>query len=482
MNDECADAVTKRVLAKRIRFPQLFAIGFGTMIGVGWIIVAGSWILTAGPGGAIVAFAIGGVAVLVVGLVYAEMGSTFPYAGGEIVYVYEGLGTGPAFFIGWMLTLTYVSVCAFEAVAAAWIVSVLVPSTTGPALYRIFGSDVTLGELLIGYGGLMLLIIVNVRGGLASARLQNVATGLKVLATSAFVIAAIAHGSEAYRAPWFARDATGGVWNPIIAVLATVPVWYGGFNTLPQALGEVSDLRRMRSLSMLMSLVIVAGFTFFALVILATASPVPRSSFLTSDLPVADALFATFTSPWPGRAVLAAGLMGILTSWNACIFCGGRVLFCMARARIIPAAFARVHPRFGSPAFAAIFIGLASAPAALLGRNSLLLILNLVGLSYATGYLLVAISLFRLRRTNPSRERPSRVPCHPYLTGAAVAIAAAFVIVAAYNIWHNSRFVVPSEFIALAVWLLIGLAVWRLAAPARSDTEPSERQALIRER
>ncbi|MGC7995712.1 amino acid permease, partial [Salmonella enterica] len=88
-------------------------------------------------------------AVLVLGLVYAEMGSTYPYSGGEIVYVFAGLGTAPTFFIGWLLTLTYVAVCAFETVAAPWIVAVLFPEVRGSTLYRILGSEVHLGDVVL---------------------------------------------------------------------------------------------------------------------------------------------------------------------------------------------------------------------------------------------------------------------------------------------------------------------------------------------
>lgn len=473
---------TPGALAKSIRFRQLFAIGFGTMIGVGWMLVAGSWILTAGPGGAMIAFAIGAAAVIVIALAYGEMGSSLPFSGGEIVYAFEGLGAGPAFVVGWLLALTGVSVCAFEAVASPWIVAILAPSTAGPVLYRVLGSDVTLGAVLIGACGLVALTWVNARGGQASARIQNYATWLKVGATSIFVIAALFGGSEANRAPWFAHDATGSIVGPIIAVLATVPVWYGGFNALPQALGEVTDLRQIRNLAWVLASAILAGFTFFSLVILATASAAPRAALAASEFPVATALFSAFTSPWPGRLVLTAGLLGLITSWNASIFTGARVLLCMGRARIIPPLFARVHPRYGSPAFAAVFIGIVAVPIALMGRNGLLAIINLVGLSYAVGYFCTTLALVRLRTRAPALPRPYQMPGHPLLTYCALWIAATFVLVAAYNIWQSSSSPFPPEFIALGAWLLLGGIVWTLGKTAREGIDDTERRALIRAR
>lgn len=467
-------------LAKGIRFRQLFGIGFGTMIGVGWMAAAGGWILAAGPGGAIVAFAVGALAVLVIGLAYAEMGGAFPFSGGEIVYAFEGLGTGAAFVVGWALTLIFVSVCAFEVVFAPWIVATLFPGAGGPVLYWVLGADVTIGSLLLGFAGLALLGWINVRGSKLSVGLQNIATWLKVAATLMFVVAALSGGSEANRQPWFQTDGDGDWLLPILGVLATVPVWYGGFNTLPQALGEVADLRHIRRLGLVLTACILAGFAFFALVILATASAASRQTLAGADFPVAAALFAAFDSPWPGRAVLAAGLLGLLTSWNASLFAGARVLLAMGRARIIPPRFAAVHPRFGSPAFAVLFIALACAPMALLGRNSITPILNLVGLAYAVGYLFTAASVIRLRRTAPTLERPYVMPGHPSFTGLAAVLAVVFLVVATGHIARDSRTVVPTEFAALAIWAALGGLIWWSGRAARAATGREERRRLLR--
>lgn len=468
-------------LTKGIRFGQLFGIGFGTMIGVGWMAAAGGWIIQAGPGGAIVAFFVGALAVLVIGLSYAEMGGAFPFSGGEIVYAFEGLGTSAAFIVGWALTLIFVSVCAFEVVFAPWIVATLFPASSGPVLYRVLGADVTVGSLVLGFAGLIVLTGVNVVGSKLSVGLQNIATWLKVTATLGFVVAALAGGSEANRTPWFAADvASGSLLVPILGVLATVPVWYGGFNTLPQALGEVADLRNIRRLALVMTACILAGFTFFALVILATASAASRATLAGADFPVATALFSAFASPWPGRAVLAAGLLGLLTSWNASLFAGARVLFALGRARIIPAVFARVHPRYGSPAVAVIFIGVACAPMALLGRNSITPILNLIGLAYAVGYLFTAASLIRLRRVAPGLERPYVMPGHPWFTYLAAVLAATFLAVATFHIVRDSKTVVPAELAAFAIWAALGALVWFAGAAARRGISHDERRRLIR--
>ncbi|NLU67079.1 hypothetical protein HCC30_07310 [Streptomyces sp. HNM0574] len=62
------------------------------MIGFGWVVLTSDFIRAAGPGGAALAFAVGGVVVALVGLCYAELVSAMPHAGGEHVYGLRALG------------------------------------------------------------------------------------------------------------------------------------------------------------------------------------------------------------------------------------------------------------------------------------------------------------------------------------------------------------------------------------------------------
>ena len=67
---------------------DVLALAFGAMIGWGWVVTAGLWITEAGSLGAILAFLIGGLLVVFVGLTYAELAAALPLAGGELFYSY----------------------------------------------------------------------------------------------------------------------------------------------------------------------------------------------------------------------------------------------------------------------------------------------------------------------------------------------------------------------------------------------------------
>ena len=103
----------KKVLSK---FDLLF-LALGAMLGWGWVVLSGTWLTSAGSYGAVLAFAIGGFLVICVGLNYAELASAMPRVGGEHEYVHRALGEDASFIASWAITLGYVSVATFEAVA-----------------------------------------------------------------------------------------------------------------------------------------------------------------------------------------------------------------------------------------------------------------------------------------------------------------------------------------------------------------------------
>ena len=95
----------------------VIALAFGAMVGWSWVALSGNWIASAGSVGAMLAFVVGGVAVVFVGFTYAELAAAMPKAGGEHVYSQRAMGATASFICTWAILLGYVSVVAFEAVA-----------------------------------------------------------------------------------------------------------------------------------------------------------------------------------------------------------------------------------------------------------------------------------------------------------------------------------------------------------------------------
>src|SRR5699024_6818740 len=90
-------------LAKVLGNVDLLFVGFGAMIGFGWIVLTSGWIQDAGTVGAMLAFTIGGIVMIFVGLVYSELVAAMPFAGGEHNYLLRAMGQRTALFCSWAI-------------------------------------------------------------------------------------------------------------------------------------------------------------------------------------------------------------------------------------------------------------------------------------------------------------------------------------------------------------------------------------------
>ena len=181
-------------LQKGIGKAGLFSLAFGAMIGVGWVTAMGTWLSNAGPVGAIIAFILGGLLMLAIGLCYAEVTAALPLSGGEVAYAYKAYGISPAFIVGWFLVFGYLSVSAFEAISISKVISYLIPSIDYWQLYSINNTPIYLSHVALSGIFVLLISIVNYSGVKNSARFQVGLTILFIGLTFIFVIAGLLMG------------------------------------------------------------------------------------------------------------------------------------------------------------------------------------------------------------------------------------------------------------------------------------------------
>jgi len=465
-------------LQRTVGAGQYFTLAFGTIVGVGWIVVLGSWLDHAGPFGAIVAFALGGAIIMLVGLCYGELAAMFPVSGGEFAYAYEIFGLRSAFVVGWALLLNYMAAVAYVSLSAAWIVDALVPGIRGPALYTFRGGEVRLGSLIVASTVTAGLTIINYRGVKSATRLQDWLTYGKIVIALVFLTAGFVAGSAANLEPPFKVDASGSIIPGILGVLVVTPWFYGGFNTVPQAMEERSTGVSLQSVGRMILLSIGVGIAFYCLVILSASMVVPWKELVAMDLPAATAFQVAFRSSFLAKVVLLSGLFGVITVGNGTAFAGTRLLFALSRAQIITPRFAAVHPRFGSPHRAVLFVGGIAAIALLLGRNGILPIISVGGTCLSLGYATVCLGTLRLRRKDPARHRPFGVPGGAVTAAVASVSAVALLGLSLYEPVAANKGI-PLELWTLIAWAAIGLGVWAAARSNRSRIPESARRELI---
>jgi basic amino acid/polyamine antiporter, APA family len=439
--------------AKVLRSRDVLALSFGAMIGWSWVLLTGVWLTDAGTLGTLIAFAVGGLAITLIGLTYSELAAAMPKAGGEHVYTHRALGPKWSFVCTWALLFSYLNVCMYESVALPTAVEYLLPQIRFGTLWNVLGADVELGFVLVGSLGAFMMSLINYFGIRTAAFLQSLVTGLILFAGVLLISGAAFNGDPSNATPWIAIPTTG-----ILAVLIMVPAMLVGFDVIPQSAEEI-DLPPNR-IGRLLVISVCLAVAWYVLITAAVGFAIPADALGTSQMATADAATRLWGTPVAGTILVLGGIGGILTSWNAFIVGASRVLYALAKSGFIPAAFARLHPKYKTPYVGIIAIGVVSMIAPLFGRTILVWLVNSGSFAVTIAFLFVALSFLVLRRTEPEMIRPFRIS-HPNLVGYG-AIILTLGLLSAFLPWSDSALAWPNEWLTIIVWTVLGaLILWR---------------------
>ena len=473
-------AAARSGLERRLGRFGLFALAFGSMIGVGWVTAIGSWLAQAGPLGAALAFIIGGALMLCIGLCYAEATPMLPVAGGEVAYAYAASGTVASFIVGWMLAFGYISVSAFEAISVGRVLGFLFPSLASQPLYAVSGDVVHLPHLALAAGCTVLITMLHYAGVRWVAAVQTWLTLAFILIIVLFLGAGFSSGSFDNSQPLWPAGGAGAAFGGMLAVLVTVPFWFVGFDTIPQGAEEADASVPPRLLGTLILASVAGAVAFYVLLVASVSVVAPVAATITAELPAAYAFEAAFASTTWRDLILVAALIGLFTSWNGFFLAGSRVIFALGRARIIPAAFGVTHRRFGTPHRAVLLTGAVTLLAPLLGRSALLAFVDVGSFCIAAAFLGVAVSVWKLRRSRPDLPRPYRVPGGNFV--AAIAAAGSLgMLVAMVVPGSPAALTWPIEVVILGAFIILGALFWIAAARTRAEVPEAERAWLVLE-
>ncbi len=430
---------------------DVFVLAFGAMVGWSWVVLADAWVSGAGMAGAALAFGLGGLAMAIIGLTYAELASALPFVGGEHVYTQRAFGRGPAFVAAWAILFGYVSVVAFEAIALPVAIATLVPELRQIKLWTVAGYDVHLTEVLLGAGAALLVTLINIRGIAVAARVQAII----VLVVLVAGVVLIAGGIIGNRAPTEEVVSWTGL-TGIIGVVIMVPFLFVGFDVIPQSAEEIGtparDIGRMLIIS------VIAAALFYAGIVVAVGLAGDGLSEDGAGLVAADAASRLWGIPGIGAFIVLAGVAGILSSWNAFIIGASRALFVLAEAGELPRALAALHPRYATPWAAIALIGGLSMFAPLMGRPALVWIVDAGGFGIVIAYGLVAASFIALRRREPDLPRPYKTPYG--LAVGILALALSMGLGVLYLPGSPAALVWPQEWLLVLAWTGFGAILW----------------------
>jgi amino acid transporter len=400
--------------------------------------------------------------VLFVGLTYAELTAAMPKCGGEHVFSHRALGHGWSFVCTWSIILGYVSVVAFEAVALPTVIEYLFPAYKQGYMYSVAGWDVYFTWVLVGVAASVAVTILNYVGIKPAAVFGGAVTVLIALVGLAFFGGALANGETANMAPFFVDGSKG-----IFAVAIMTPFMYVGFDVIPQAAEEI-DMPPAAIGKVLILSVLLAIF-WYAMIIFGVSVALNPEQLAATQLATADSMQAVFfNSTLAAKALIIAGIGGILTSWNSFFVGGSRAIYAMAKSGMLPKFLGNLHPKYKTPYNAILLIGVISSLAPLLGRKMLVWLVDAGGLTIVIAYFLVAISFLVLRYREPNMPRPYRIR-----GGVAVGVIATVLslgMILLYLPGAPAALVWPYEWAIVIGWATLG-AIFLLWARLSKEQE-----------
>lgn len=433
--------------SERARFkPQLTLLDaimlvVGAMIGSGIFIVSADIARTIGSaGGLLVVWVVTGVLTVCGALAYGELAAAMPRAGGQYVFLREGLGPLPGFLYGWTLFLIIqTGTIAAVAVAFARFLAVFFPAISPDVFLSLGrlpmpGSEIQLGlsaQRIVAILVIALLTWVNTRGLREGKLIQNVFTFAKTGALAALILLGLSIGRNAGAVDFNFSDAWTGTPTGTALVLAFGAAMVGSlfaadaWNNVTFAAAEVENPKRNLPLALAIGTGSVMGLYLLANIAYLMVLQLPEIQNAPQDR-VATLMMQQIFGGAGSYLMAAAICVSTFGCVNGLILAGARVYYAMARDGLFFQGAGQLSPKSNVPAKALVVQGIWTALLTLSGTYGQLL--DYVIFAALIFYALTIFALFRLRKTRPELERPYRafgypvVPLVYMLSATAIAV------------------------------------------------------------
>jgi amino acid transporter len=380
----------------------------------------------------IAAWVLGGVATLIGALVYAELAAAYPSTGGEYHFLTRAYGQPVGFLFAWART-TVIQTGAIAAVC-------FVLGDYAQQLYSLGAY----GSAIYGAAGLLILTLINLAGTYQSKTAQNVLTILEAAALAAIALVGFLYGGGAAPAAPAADASLGALGLAMVFILLT----YGGWNEAAYLSADLKNVKRDMIRILLIGTAVVT--VLYVAINLTYLNVLGLEGLRKSDAVAAAVMNAGFGA-WGAIILSVIVIFAALSTINASIFTGARVYHALGQdlqlERLRLWNVKGNNPRNAIVAQSLIAFGLLLFGA--ISKGGFSAMVEYTAPVFWFFILLVGLSLFVLRRKDPRRERPFRVPLYP-------VTPILFCLICAYLLYSSLVYTGYGALIGIAV-LLAGI-------------------------
>jgi APA family basic amino acid/polyamine antiporter len=424
----------------------IVALGAGTAIGVSIFSIIAPGAELAGPG-MLLAMFLAGLPMILFAVTYAFMGSAAPVSGASYEWSRRFIHPFVGFLIGWLRMAGSTSALVLYAFVLTQYWSMAVDLPPKPTMLAVLG----------------FFYVLNLMGISLVARGQALMVFILLVTCAVLVVSSFSQGDSSNFTPLMPQG-----WGGVLAAIPLMVSLFLGVETATEVGEEVRDGRRMIPLGIGLSILLTAGI-YFA-VAAAGIAVLGAAALGGSKAPLLDMANATL-GDWGQPLILVSATVAIGTSLNATALIFSRFLFAMGRSGVLPAALARVSPRWGTPHVATTVVFALCALGLLMPLNLVFLFLA-VNIPTLLKYGATAFAATRVIRHHREiyEAAPFRLGPRTMSGWAWVSVACALVVIV-LGLEADWR-----PYGVLGAWAALGLLYYafrsRRTAPAALEDTP----------
>lgn len=480
---ELIDEGSNSGLKKTLNVFDLIVIGIGAVVGTGIFTIIGSAIVGstdgAGAGTAvIVSMTLAAIASVFSALSYSEIAAMIPVAGSAYTYTYATMGEFMAWMVGWILMLEYA--IGNITVASAWTgyfvqflkgFKHILPAFVVNCPLWLRNDYRTMYELCNRYGWdvhdkmpfvhlplgieipfavnvpaiaiVLILTVLLIKGVKESTKVATIMVGVNMFIILSFIVVGAFYVKPEHWVP-FAPNGMEGIFTGAFVIFFA----YVGFDAISTAAEETNNPQRDLPIAIMGTLVLCT--VMYILVALVLTGVVPLNA-IDTQAPLAHAMRFIGNNWYAG--LISVGALCALTTVLLIYQLGTtRILFAMSRDNFLPKSLNKVHDKFQTPHILTWISGLIVIICALF--MDLNISAELCNFGTFTSFIIICIAVLILRKTEPNRERPFKVPCCPWFP--------IFGVVTCLALMYCKFSAKATSALYFVIWLLIGVAIYAL--------------------